>query len=259
MSDPGADEQRRYYDRHFAPRASIVRSQLEQPLFLDYHRRLARRLLAVAPAARPLRLVEVACGEGLLASALLEVAGTCEREVSYLGIDVSESAIELARGVLPGQELDVCDAAGIADRVPPGSVDLLIAKNLLHHLDEPSSFLRAATQVLSPAGVVVAVEPTKASLQAWVFSVLAPRREQHWLRRGAADVRAAVREAGLAIRDEQRFSALPYELAFAVRFRSPRRLLRPPAPWVRRIGALDDRLAPVLPNYRLVVAGTSNQ
>jgi hypothetical protein len=71
MSDVVA-YQREFYDRHFARRAAAVREQLAHPLFCSFNDRLARRAFDLAGLAGrgSARVLEVGCGEGLLADAI---------------------------------------------------------------------------------------------------------------------------------------------------------------------------------------------
>jgi SAM-dependent methyltransferase len=122
-----------------------------------------------------------------------------------------------------------------------------VAKNLLHHLDDPSGFLRAAARALAPGGRVVAFEPRLGCPQFLLFNVLAARRERHFFS-GQRRNRAAFEAAGYRIVERRRFGWLPYELAFVIRPALFRRMFGTADPAV--IGAVsrvDDRLTAVLP------------
>ena len=247
-----SDYQRTFYDRHYDRRGRILEAQIGHPAFADFHRRLAAAILDGAPPrSEPLRIVEEACGEGLLAAAVTAEASAGRLPIEYVGADVSASAVGLAAVAEPAARYDVGDASLHLASLPAGSADLVIAKNLLHHLDAPETVLAEARRALSPGGRVVVVEPTRGSLQAWVFNVLAPRRERHWFGRGASDLRQRASVAGLRVAEVRRFSFLPYELLFAIRFDVFRRAFasaRVAAP----AGRADDRLArlvPALANY----------
>jgi SAM-dependent methyltransferase len=207
-------------------------------------------LLVHAPRREPIRVVEVGCGEGLMAAAF----ASFDAGVDYTGADISASAVALARDAVPGVQFSVIDAGDGSDVAPAASADLVVAKNLLHHVTDPEALLAAMGRALDRGGRVAVVEPTRSSAQAMFFSVLAPRREKYFFRRGRREIRNAIDSAGLRLVAHEAFSFLPYELAFALRFSAPRRLLRTGAAPVARI---DDALASALPwiaSYQLFVA-----
>lgn len=243
--------QQSYYDRHYPKRAAVVRDQLAHPLFRSFHDRLAGRLLdQAAPPARggtgPLRVFEVGCGEGFLGSALRRQADARGIELAYAGADLSGAALELARPAL-GDDLTAGDAAEVAAGLPDGSRDLVIIKNLLHHLDDPAALLRESARIVGPSGRVAVIEARLGCPQFWVFTFLAPRRERYFFK-GARRNLDAIAAAGLRMTSRQRFSILPYELAFHIRFGIFRRLAgTDDARVIERVSALDDRLSAALP------------
>jgi SAM-dependent methyltransferase len=254
--------QRTYYDRHYETRAAVTREQLAHPLFRSFHDRMATRILDQVEgpfeADRPLRVFEAGCGEGFLGSAILRVAAERGWPVAYSGTDLSEAALDLARPAL-GDDLAVGDATEVTASLPSTSRDLFIVKNLLHHLEDPAALLREASRVVGPQGRIAIVEARLGGPQFWVFILTAPRRERYFFK-GARRNLEAVRSAGLKLVHRERFSWLPYELAFHIRFRLFRRLLGTDAPGtIGRISRLDDRLADAVPwlaNYVVWIAAS---
>ena len=240
------DYQRTFYDAHFAKRAGAVRDQLAHPLYRSFNDRVAELVLSEGPADR-VRVYEPGCGEGLLASALTRVAQRRGIELQYTGADVSRAALDLAAASVPGADLRVGDAAEVTAGLEPGTHDVVVAKNLLHHLDDPAAFLRSASRALVPGGRVVAFEPRLGCPQFLLFNVLAARRERHYFQ-GQGRNRSAFAAAGYRVLRRQRFSWLPYELAFVIRPSVFRRLLATDDPKrIARISALDERLASAVP------------
>ncbi len=286
MTTAHRDYQQSYYDRTYPRRAAAVRDQLAHPLFRSFNDRLAGRILdAVTPivgapivdgpqpgpaARRPragsaasngsspndssangsgptaLRVFEAACGEGFLGAALLRVAKERGVEVRYSGADLSEGAVELSRPTL-GDDLVVGDAAEVTGSLAVGAADVIIAKNLLHHLEKPSDLLREAGRVVGPSGRVVMVEARFGCPHFMLLGALAPRREKFYFF-GARRNAAAVATAGLTIVHRERFSFLPYELFFQSRFSIMRKKLSTSDPRaISRYSRLDDGLAKVIP------------
>ncbi len=249
MTSQQIEYQRSYYDKHFPKRAGVVADQLAHPLFRSFYDRLARLVLdRGAPAAQggPLRLLEIGCGEGLLGSAIHRTAGARGVELDYVGTDLSQAALDLARPYVSG-ELIQGDATHVVAELPAASRDLAVVKNLLHHLDNPADLMRAAARVVGPHGRVVVIEACLGAPQFWVFSLLAPRREKHFFK-GRRRNLAAIADGGLQIMATDFFSWLPYEAAFAIRFDWFRRLFGKDDPArISRISALDDRLTAAMP------------
>lgn len=255
MINDQREYQRTYYDRHFGKRSQAVREQLCHPLFRSFYDRLANRLLDAAPPRRdsgngggapPLRVLEAGCGEGLLAAALHRVAAERELPMVYTGADLSADALELVRESVEGKVL-VGDAAQVVGGLPSGSQDLVVVKNLLHHMDDPGELMRQAARVVGPSGRVVVVEACLGCPQFWVFSLLAPKRERYFFH-GRRRNLAALEEGGLRVLDTSRFNWLPYELAFAIRFNWFRRLFNSSdVRFIERASHLDDRLTELVP------------
>ena len=246
------DYQRRAYESHFPKRAAAVRNQLAHPLFRSFNDRVAGLILDAADGGRahraqgPVRVFEPGCGEGLLGSALERVAADRRVDMAYIGADLSPAALDLARTAVSG-ELRVGDAAEVAAALPAGSQDVVVAKNLLHHLPDPAAFLRQVRPVLAPGGRVIAFEPRLGCPQFLLFNILAARRERHFFR-GQRRNSAAFRDAGYTVLSCDLFSWLPYELFFVIRQEWFRRRFSTADPKViARVSEPDDRLARVLP------------
>ncbi|MGH9280548.1 MAG: class I SAM-dependent methyltransferase [Acidimicrobiales bacterium] len=249
MSEGNVAFQREFYDRHFGQREAAVRDQLAHPLFRSFNDRTARlafELGARADRTGPVRFLEVGCGEGLVADGIHRTAADLGVDLAYTGLDVSASAVELARTHVPG-ELLVGDANEVLDGMAPGSQDIVMGKNLLHHLDDPAAFLRAAGRVVGRDGRVVIFEPNLGCPQFLLFNTLASRREQHYFK-GRRRNRRAFADAGLQIVHTRQFSWLPYELAFVIRYDWFRRLFSTGTPsTIASVSRVDDRLARTVP------------
>lgn len=222
MIDDQIAFQRKFYDQHFAKRAAAVEEQLEHPLLRSFNDRVAAHIYDLGPAAQAVRVLEVGCGDGLLAASLRLVAEARGVELTYTGLDLSEASMDLARPHVVG-ELLAGDATELLRAMAGGSHDIVVAKNLLHHLDDPAAFLREAGRVVGPRGRVVIFEPNLTCPQFLLFNVLAPRRERYYFRGRRRNVRALA-DAGLRTVSMEPFGWLPYELAFVIRYPVFRRL-----------------------------------
>ncbi|MCA1691643.1 MAG: class I SAM-dependent methyltransferase [Actinobacteria bacterium] len=250
VSTSHQDFQRSYYDEHYVKQATVVRDQLAHPLFSSFWDRLADKVLDLALPSRAgsdvLRIVEPACGEGFLGAALERMAERRQLDLRYTGSDLSTTATEIARSAVRGTLL-VGDATESVVGMPAASQDVVVAKNLLHHIDDPESFLRAASRVVGPDGRVVIIEARLACPQCFAISLLDRRRERYFFK-GRQRNLAAFDAAGLELVSEERFGVLPYEIAFHIRPAVFRRLFSFNNPrTMARIGAWDQRLDALIP------------
>jgi SAM-dependent methyltransferase len=251
VHDAQLEFQRQAYESHFPKRAAVVRSQLAHPLFSSFNDRVAGLVLDAAGGTGDgpgdtVRVFEPGCGEGFIATALERVAARRGVNLSYTGADLSAAGIELAGSVVNG-DLRVGDAAEVAAGLPAGSQHVVVAKNLLHHLPDPTSFLREVRRILAPGGTVIAFEPRLGCPQFMLFNVLEFRRERHYFE-GQRRNAAAFRDAGYRVLSYDLFSWLPYELLFVIRLDWFRRLFstgdeRRIARWTK----VDDRLTKAVP------------
>ncbi|WP_027803156.1 class I SAM-dependent methyltransferase [Paraburkholderia dilworthii] len=97
------------------------------------------------PAAR---ILDVGCGTGILARWLSGAAIS-----SYLGIDLSEAAIEKARqSNIQGAEFAVAD--GTAFKTSQ-LFDVIVFNEVLYYIRTPEDYLRGFARCLAPGGILV--------------------------------------------------------------------------------------------------------
>ena len=115
---------------------------------------LARLVEAAALPAGSL-VLDAGCGPGLVSHALLEAGHR------VAGVDLSEEMIDRARRR--------CSASGdrarferrsLYDDPPGGPFDASISRYVLHHVADPSAFLRRQVELVRPGGVVVLSDHT---------------------------------------------------------------------------------------------------
>ncbi len=135
-----------WYDRLLADRGSDHHAETILPGVL--------RLLAMQPGEK---LLDIACGQGILARALREAPKN--DGVAYVGLDASEALIEAARAGSPeGSEYLVGDARDMAGAgLEPGGFDAAACVLALMNIDPMNGVLRSAVEMLRPGGRVVIV------------------------------------------------------------------------------------------------------
>lgn len=155
---PGSVEAERLYrereDRN--PERTVIDPDEEGAL-----EHLSRYLFAAAGAAGR-RVLDGGCGHGYGALLLSRLGAK-----SVFGIDRSaetpRAAFELSRRTQPDRAGKLSYGAGDLERLPvrDGSIDLVVALEVIEHLDRPERFLAEAARVLAPGGAAVLSTPNR--------------------------------------------------------------------------------------------------
>jgi 2-polyprenyl-3-methyl-5-hydroxy-6-metoxy-1,4-benzoquinol methylase len=125
-----------YFDK-YRSRSPIHRAMLRR--FVN----CAKELVALA---NPRRVLEVGCAAGELAGELLGPAGATEQGApEYLGTDVSADEIAEARARYPGRAFETASVYELP--AADGAYDLVIACEVLEHLEDPARALREIERV----------------------------------------------------------------------------------------------------------------
>lgn len=105
------------------------------------------RALKLAGNPQHARVVEIGCGDGRDAKEIVRKVGW------YLGIDISEELIKLARQHVPGAHFEIADLESFNF---PGKLDVIFAfASLLHsNENEVKGVLQRAKEALNPGGVI---------------------------------------------------------------------------------------------------------
>jgi SAM-dependent methyltransferase len=90
------------------------------------------------------RVLDVACGTGIVARRAAELAG------SVIGVDINRQMLEVARAREPSIEWIEADAADLP--LPDDSVDCVLCQQGLQFFADPDQALREMARVLAPGG-----------------------------------------------------------------------------------------------------------
>jgi 2-polyprenyl-6-hydroxyphenyl methylase / 3-demethylubiquinone-9 3-methyltransferase len=140
------------------------------------------------------RVLDVGCGGGILAESL------AQRGASVLGIDLSPKALGVAR--LHGLESQVAVeyrlvAAETLAVEMPASFDIVTCMELLEHVPDPASTVRACATLVRPRGVVV-FSTLNRNPKSYALAILGAEYVLNLLPRGTHDWSRFVRPAELA-------------------------------------------------------------
>jgi ubiquinone/menaquinone biosynthesis C-methylase UbiE len=127
----------------------LVPGQVDQDLFNEHISRYA----FASRLARRKRVLDLACGLGYGSAALAKTAA------SVIGMDISEEASATARKLYPDSNLHFLAAP--AQQIPfaDHSFDLIVAFEVIEHLNDWPALLTEARRLLSPGGQFIVSTP----------------------------------------------------------------------------------------------------
>jgi len=158
---------------------------------LNPHRlRYIERALALEGA----RVLDVGCGGGLLCEAM------ARRGARVTGIDLAPELIEVARAHALESALDIdyrVEAAETLAAARPGAFELVTCMELLEHVPDPESTLRALA-ALARTGAAVIVSTLNRTLAAYAVAIVGAEYVARVLPRGTHEYLKLIRPSELA-------------------------------------------------------------
>lgn len=109
------------------------------------------RHFAASLVRRGETILDVGCGAGVN----YEVLAAHGRADGYVGVDPSEPSIEIARGLYPGVEFYVGDAARLVSQWGPERFDVVLVRHVLEHLPDFEPAMEQAIAVARRLAVFV--------------------------------------------------------------------------------------------------------
>ncbi len=146
MSSPSPDH-KEVVRQEFTQQAEAYAAN---PLIAN-QRRLSRLVQAVQPRSQD-RVLDVACGPGLVALAFAEVG------YEVVGIDLTEAPLAIAEETRKARGLsNVRFQVGDAEHLPfgEGEFDIVVSRFALHHCEDAGRVLAEMARVCRPGGLVV--------------------------------------------------------------------------------------------------------
>lgn len=113
------------------------------------------RYLFAARLARHKRVADLGCGAGYGTAELARTA------ISAIGLDRSEEALAFARERYAAPNIEFRQADCADTGLPSGSLDLVVAFELVEHLDDARALLLEAVRLLAPGGQLAISTPNR--------------------------------------------------------------------------------------------------
>jgi len=124
--------------------SNLQKYRTPNPLMRRIIHRFLDRVCELVEERRPSRIVDLGCGEGIVARELSLRLGD---DFEYLGLDLSGESIEVARSINASDSRLSFERADILAREPDaGWADLAISLEVLEHLAEPAAALNRIGQ-----------------------------------------------------------------------------------------------------------------
>ncbi|HSP58978.1 MAG TPA: bifunctional 2-polyprenyl-6-hydroxyphenol methylase/3-demethylubiquinol 3-O-methyltransferase UbiG [Halomonas sp.] len=140
------------------------------------------------------KVLDVGCGGGILAEAM------AYRGAHVTGIDLGEAPLAVARlhAVESGREIDYrwISVEALADEVP-GSFDVVTCMEMLEHVPDPASVVRACARLVKPGGQVF-FSTLNRNPKAYALAILGAEYVLRMLPRGTHDYAKFIRPSELA-------------------------------------------------------------
>jgi 2-polyprenyl-3-methyl-5-hydroxy-6-metoxy-1,4-benzoquinol methylase len=119
---------------------------------LPHHRHIVPAIVRLLPSQKPLRILDVGCGNGYVDNILAKLG----HEVT--GVDFDAEAIEVHKRAYPLLDARLHDAQEPLAAICP-SADMVLAVEVIEHIYRPARFLEAARGALRPGGHVLLTTP----------------------------------------------------------------------------------------------------
>jgi SAM-dependent methyltransferase len=125
----------RVHPRSFAGTSNLRKYQTSNPVVRRLIARFLEKLLDEVAQAQPASILDLGCGEGIVAAAILKRMGN----VAYRGCDNNPWSIDQARELNPAAEF-LC--ADIFELLPtPEPPDLVLCLEVMEHIEDTDRFL----------------------------------------------------------------------------------------------------------------------
>ena len=140
------------------------------------------------------RVLDVGCGGGILAESM------AARGARVTGIDLSAAALSVARLHLleSGEQVEYLDIAAEAMAAQsPGQFDVVTCLEMLEHVPDPASTVRACCELVRPGGKVF-FSTINRNPKSWLFAIVGAEYVLQLLPKGTHEFKKFIKPSELA-------------------------------------------------------------
>jgi cyclopropane fatty-acyl-phospholipid synthase-like methyltransferase len=178
--------------------------------------------LALPPGAR---VLEVGCGRGWLSGLVLRRYG------AVTAYDLSVEPVEKARAAFPDVAFETRDV--MADP-PKGEFDLVVASEVIEHIEDQASFADTLVDVTRPGGSILLTTPNGDVRERWEQAAsFAPQPIENW--RSPGELRGLVAKRCRILTWRTFFFDVGRDGLYALLANPPAWRIRGRLPWVERL------------------------
>ena len=148
---------------------------------------------AVPKSLAKLTALDIGCGGGLIAEPLARLGAT------VTGIDPGLANIEAAKRHAAESGIDVNYRCGLAEELAAEGLrfDIVLALEVVEHVADLGTFLKAASTLVAPGGMFVAATLNR-TVKSYALAIVAAEYVLGWLPRGTHDWHKFLRPSELA-------------------------------------------------------------
>lgn len=147
---------------------------------------------ALAQPFAGLSILDIGCGGGLVAEPMARLGG------QVTALDASEDSLMVARAHAASQGLTIDYRQGGPEDLPPdASFDVVLALEVIEHVDDHMLFLETCAKLISPGGVLI-LSTLNRTLKALLLAKIAAEYIIRWVPKGTHDWRLFMRPSEIA-------------------------------------------------------------
>lgn len=158
------------YDRYFEY-SKIIRKKRNPLKYLGMQEVVYYPVYSFLKNKKNLKVLEIGCGYGYLTYSINKTGNNAT------GIDISKKAISFATKKF-GRHYKV---ANITKYISPEKYDVIIAIELIEHVNSPSEFISSCIKMLNPKGKLILTTPNKDAHKKQIWKTESPPVHITWL------------------------------------------------------------------------------
>lgn len=138
-------------------------------------------------------ILDIGCGGGLISTPLARLGA------KVTGVDADAQAIAVARDHAQAENLDIDFIAGAAENLvaQKKKFDVVLALEIIEHVDNPDYFVELCSQLVKPNGLVI-FSTLNRTWKSYAMGIIAAERILKWVPAGTHDWHKFIKPSELA-------------------------------------------------------------